>query len=116
MEIPEDFPKEPPLSALTGSHPKLAVVFQHGVYKAEGADEHIAQRFDICDDLRQQLVEYSKRKLQERPEWTLDTYLGQLRVSLPRKGWGLSPKEMDWLVARVRLELQRPDGPNAPAQ
>ena len=33
MDIPEDFPKEPPLAALSGAHPKLAVVFQDGVYK-----------------------------------------------------------------------------------
>ena len=116
MRIPDDFPKEPPLAALTGAHPKLAVVFQDGVYKAEDAEEHIARRFDICDDLRQQLVGYSKRKLQERPDWTLDMYLVQLRASLPRKGWGLSPREMDWLVSRVRLELELPNEPSTPAQ
>lgn len=115
MDIPDDFPKEPPLAALSGAHPKLAVVFQDGVYKTEGAEEHIAQRFDICDDLRQQLIGYSKRKLKERPDWTLDEYLIQLRASLPRKGWGLSPREMDWLVARLRLELTPPADAAPPA-
>lgn len=107
MYVPKDFPRSLPLASLTGAHPKLAVVFRDGKYVQEYSEEERATRFEICDDLCEQLVVYSLRKMASKPEWTLEQYLGQLRAGLPRKGWGLTDAEMDWLVERLKIELMR---------
>jgi len=107
MYVPDDFPRSLPLASLTGAHPKLAVVFREGKYVQDYSEEERAARFEICNDLREQLVAYSWRKMASKPDWTLEQYLGQLRAGLPRKGWGLTDAEMDWLVARLKIELAK---------
>ena len=66
-----------------------------------------AERYDICQDLVNQLVAYAEQKRLES-----DTAVSKLvtqvlsQVHKKRFGWNLSPAEANWISNRVRVHFE----------
>lgn len=102
--VPDDFPRSVAIGAVPGSQPKLLVREEAGRFVAEGATNlEMQAHYEVCEDLVQQLVQYTARKQAERPDWTPAQLREKVAASVLRKGfgWGLSPAEAQWIVGRL---------------
>lgn len=107
-DIPEDFPNE--LSgAVAGVQPKLLVSKENGKF-ADNAETVRAERYAICIDLREQLVEYVNKKLRESSQ-RADALVPKVIASVQRKrfGWGLSPAEATWVCGQLAKHFEVAD-------
>ena len=61
-----------------------------------------AERYAICGDLREQLVEYVNKKLRESSQ-RADALVPKVIASVQSKrfGWGLSPAEATWVCGQL---------------
>lgn len=107
LEIPESFPRDPWPATLSGAQPKLAVRLIDGQYIAGLTDAERFERYDICEDLAQQLVAYCRRKHSVHPDEPLNSLLRKVENSARGKGWDVSPIELTWVMSRVREELSK---------
>lgn len=107
MNVPGDFPRESDIASVAGVQPKLTVIRDavSGKYVAHRANEDVAARFAVCNDLAEQLANKCTRNrdskyshLSERE--ILDQVLNRLLTS----GWGNSA-EMKWTVRRTAQKL-----------
>lgn len=113
VTIPADFPREVTAS-ITGAQPKLPVRFdsESGKYVSGYSPEELAERFDLCEDLANQVVEKCRRKRSTKYEaMTEEGILSSLLNKLLLTGWG-SDEEMRWVIRRVAFSLDWPV-PNA---
>ncbi len=103
--IPDDFPRDQRLGALTGVQPKLPAMKVGDTYVVGLTEEELAQRYDICLDLVRQLVAYCQRKQRENPAWTREYNVDRSRrglVSKVKSGiWHFSDAEVTWVMKRV---------------
>ena len=108
MPVPDDFPREHFVSAVAGSQPKVAVRFDmaSGLYTAGGpSDEQVAERYDTCTDLVEQLVaKCRKNRITKYAELTEAQILERLLAQLLGTGWG-TKAEMQWVVRQTAAEL-----------
>jgi hypothetical protein len=106
MEVPIDFPAAPPTGVVPGAQPKVGATESDGVFQ-DASRATRAERYDVCQDLVNQLVAYAERKLVEQPGIGRPKLLGQVLAQLQKKrfGWGLSPLEAEWISARVRAHF-----------
>ena len=108
--IPDDFPREFIRASLAGSQPKIAARLIDGRYVAGLTDEELAERYDSCEDLAQQLAAYCTRKASENSEWTQEFNFGRMRKGVEKKVhagvWDISPTEHAWVMGRVRAILR----------
>jgi hypothetical protein len=103
-DVPTDFPCEF-LGAVHGAHPKLLVrKNERGEYVTE-SESHRAQRWAICADLCEQLVDYvNKQWAGEGPRQAFVEKV--VRALDARKSrWGISRAESDWITARLRADM-----------
>lgn len=108
--IPEDFPRERAVSALTGAQPKVAVRIdaRTGAYFAGQRDEEIRERYDICVDLVDQLVaKCQKNRSTKYASLTEAKILAGLFDQLTKTNWG-SREEMAWIIRHTAFELGWP--------
>lgn len=110
-DIPEDFPKEL-TGAVAGVQPKLLVSKEDGKFVVDAGNVR-AERFAICVDLREQLVEYVNKKLRESSQ-PADVLLPKVIASVQSKrfGWGISPAEATWVCGELVKHFEgHPPGP-----
>ena len=101
--VPEDFPRESPIAALSGAQPKVAARFDiaSGRYVSGQTDAELAARFDICEDLAQQLVaKCQKNRSTKYSSLSEREILERLLRQLWGTGWG-SDGEMAWVIRRT---------------
>ena len=110
--VPADFPNPGAEAVVAGAQPKVVVRNQGGVYK-DDAEVRRAERYDICEDLYDQVIAYAEHKRTEKPNLPLEKLVSQVLVSIEQKrfGWGLSPAEALWLSSKVRAHFDSPDKP-----
>lgn len=104
--VPTDFPREKLLSALSGVQSKVAVALAGVQYVQPAAsDEERRERWEICEDLAQQLRDYCRRKERENPTWSREFKLERTRSGVDRKvrsgRWDVSQDEVTWVFSRV---------------
>lgn len=104
LHAPDDFPwdRTPPL--LSGSQPKLAGRMINGRFVVGQTAEERDERWDLCEDLAQQLIPKTLKDAEKNPENTRDVTLRRMRRALAAKNW-VSRAEMDWLMERLRILL-----------
>ena len=109
LKIPADFPKQPPMGAVTGVQPKILARKLGDRYVAGWTEEELRLRFENCEDLAQQFANYCRRKAKEHPEWTLEFNLQRAAAGLAQKvcsgTWDVTPEEQAWIVCRLRKVL-----------
>lgn len=103
--VPEDFPRNPFPSALSGAQLKFSVREVNGKYIEGLTDEERQQRYLVCIDLVDQLVSYTKRKSAERTDLSMAEVLDGVEAAAHRKDWGLARSEIDWVVLQVRKQF-----------
>lgn len=109
-EVPEDFPKNDWLGAVSGAQPKV-LVRQNGDRYEVSSEEARWARYDICEDLAQQLVPYTTRKMSEN-SWALEDALPRIEAGVAKKvhscQWDFSAAEVVWIMKRVREVMAAP--------
>ncbi len=99
--VPDDFPRDLAPAALSGAQPKLAVRLIDGKFVAGLTAEERCTRWNMCEDLAQQLVPKALKDAAKFPMHSHDVTLRRMRRAIERKGWTERP-ETDWLMARLR--------------
>lgn len=109
--VPEDFPKNDWLGAVPGAQPKLLVRQNGERYEGVSTEEARRERYDICEDLAQQLARYTRRKMSEN-SWSLEEALLRVEASVAKKvhncQWDFSAAEVIWIMKRTREVLLGP--------
>jgi hypothetical protein len=103
--VPEDFPRDVTPASLAGAHPKLAGRLIDGKFVVGLTEEERFERWDICEDLAQQLVGVAHKEASKYPENSRDVILERVQRGIESKRW-TSAVETNWLVARLRSLLE----------
>lgn len=109
VTVPEDFPRGP-IASLSGAQPKLAVRFnsEDGKYYSGYLPKELAKRFEICEDIANQLVEKCQRnRATKYAAMTEEGILSGLLKKLLLTRWG-SDEEMRWVIRRTATTLGWP--------
>ena len=105
VKAPPDFPRTPTLTAIAGAQPKLPARLVEGQFVVGFTQEERQARFELCQDLAEQLVRYCRRKQDERPDWSEAQLLSKVATTVRSKGWDLSEPELQWVMGRVAAGL-----------
>jgi hypothetical protein len=106
---PADFPRDQALGAVSGVQPKLLIRKVGDTYIHGLTPEELYARYDTCFDLVNQLEDYCRRKLNERPEWSALELFEKVRASVStRHDWGLSAGEEGWVMFKLCLRMRWP--------
>jgi len=109
--IPSDFPHETIIGTVPGVQPKVLVrKSEDGNYVSGGPTlSEVLERFEVCDDLVEQLGIYALRKKAENPDWTTEFNVERTRKAMADKvasgKWTLSAAEQKWIIDRLREGL-----------
>jgi hypothetical protein len=109
---PSDFPRDYGTGAVSGSQPKLSMRIVDGRYRGGLTEEELYERYDACHDLVNQLVDYSHRKIEERPDWSIPELVEKIRVGVARRDdWNFSIGEQRWMMSMLcaRMTWPTPD-------
>lgn len=88
-----------PRDAMPGAAPGVQI-------KLEGVlAEERYERWLVCEDLAQQLVPIAKKDEAAHPEHGTEQTLEHVCAAVASKAW-VSPKELDWLMQRLRTLLE----------
>lgn len=109
-EVPEGFPRTKHLASVSGFQAKVPVRLIDGKYVGDWTDAELFDRYEVCEDLVTQLTAYSHRKLAELPGATLQNLLPRVRRGILNKGWDLTDAELDWIMARVAMNMTQISG------
>jgi hypothetical protein len=104
--VPPDFPRAPLLAALAGAQPKLPARSVDGQYVVGLTPQELQARFDMCQELIEQLVPYCRRKQAERPDWSQEELLSKVATAIRSKDWSISEPELQWIVGQVNADLR----------
>ncbi|MDR5813832.1 hypothetical protein QCE62_09565 [Caballeronia sp. LZ033] len=103
-DVPDDFPRDVTPASLSGAQMKLAGRLIDGKFVVGQTPEERFERWDLCEDLAQQLVHKALADAAKYPENSSDVTLQRMRNALQKKGW-VTVVEMDWLIERLRALL-----------
>ncbi|MGE8160410.1 DUF2442 domain-containing protein [Paraburkholderia sp. NPDC080076] len=103
-QVPADFPWDPTPALLSGSQPKLAGRWIDGRLIVGLTAEERWVRWDMCEDLAQQLVPKTLKDAAKYPEHSRDVTLKRIRRAVEGKKW-TERVETDWLMERLRALL-----------
>lgn len=110
-QVPADFPRPGHLGSVAGAQSKLLLTGFQGRFYAPGCTPpEVWQRWDICEDLAQQLYRKSlESKKGKRAHLDESAILEQYLERLLKTGWG-TDAEMRWVVRRA-AQLANWDAP-----
>lgn len=108
-QVPADFPRPVPAGAVAGVMPKSLLVDYGGKLYAPGCTPpELFERWDICEDLAQQLRSKSiEAKAGKRAYMAEADILAELLEQLLETDWG-SDAEMKWVIRRTAQLLDWP--------
>jgi len=91
-------------ASLSGAQPKLAGRLINGKFVVGQTDDERYQRWEVCEDLAQQLVAKARKGAAKYPQHSREVTLQRMRRAIEVKGWEIVV-EADWLVERLRALL-----------
>ncbi|WP_408440247.1 DUF2442 domain-containing protein [Paraburkholderia caffeinilytica] len=103
-QVPDGFPWDPTPALLSGTQPKLAGRWIDGRLIVGLTAEERWVRWDMCEDLAQQLIRKTLEDAAKHPQHSRDVTLNRMRRAIERKGW-TARVETDWLMQRLRVLL-----------
>ncbi|MDR8397127.1 MULTISPECIES: DUF2442 domain-containing protein [Paraburkholderia] len=104
LQVPNDFPWETTPASLAGAQPKLAVRSIGGRFVVGLTAAERFERWDMCEDLAQQLVPKTLKDAAKYPENSREVTLRRMKRAIEGKQW-TSVVETDWLLERLRTLL-----------
>lgn len=104
--VPEDFPRNPFPASLSGAQPKLAARLIDGRFIVGLTLDERVERYLVCVDLVEQLLDFCTREAGEHPTWTQEELLSWVERGVRNKQttWRLGAAEIDWIVAQMRAQ------------
>ena len=102
--VPDGFPRDVLSASLPGTQPKLAARLIDGKFVVGQTDDERFERWEICEDLAQQLVAKARKDAAKYPHHSRDVTLQRMRQAIEDKDW-VRAVETDWLVERLRALL-----------
>lgn len=109
LQIPDDFPKEGPISSISGTQPKFVARKIGDRYVVGRTPEELFERHACCEGLVQQLVKYATSKATEDSDWKHGLFLERTSKAVAQqcqsREWDITPEEQEWIMARVKLLL-----------
>jgi hypothetical protein len=105
LQVPEDFPWDTTPASLAGAQLKFAARKIDGKIVVGLTAAERVQRWDLCEDLAQQLVAKARKDADKYPQNSPDVTLRRIRRAIESKGW-TSVVETDWLMERLRILLE----------
>lgn len=112
-KAPADFPRGSAPGSVSGAQPKLLVVKIDGKFRPDVDEEEIFRRWTICDDLVQQLVEKTVKRMREGRVANLDDYVNKLQQWLESQeweGWRVTLPEAKWMRDRIKTLALEQEG------
>ncbi len=111
--IPTTFPRT--YGAVGGAQAKVLIHKKGGTLKVTPSNEDIAERYEFCADLVDQLNTYCLRKVAEHPDWTLRFNVERAERGLRQKvlsgEWPLlSEAEIRWVMTSVTVGQEEQAG------
>jgi hypothetical protein len=103
-QVPADFPRDPTPALLSGTQPKLAGRWIDGRLIVGLTAAERFERWDMCEDLAQQLVPKTLKDAAKYPMHSHDVTLKRIRRAIEGKKW-TERVETDWLMERLRVLL-----------
>lgn len=103
-QVPTNFPWDPTPALLSGTHPKFAGRLIDGRFVVGLTAEERFIRWDLCEDLAQQLVPKTLKDAAKYPQNSREVTLRRMRRAIANKGW-TERVETDWLMERLRALL-----------
>jgi hypothetical protein len=104
--VPDDFPTDPFPAALAGSQTKFSARLIEGKYVVGLTAEERHQRYLHCLDLVNQLIAYTQRKREQKPEVPKADVLDDIVNRIPLQGWDLGTSEMEWIAKQLRQSFE----------
>jgi hypothetical protein len=103
-QVPADFPWDPTPALLSGTQPKLAGRWLDDRFVVGLTAEERFIRWDLCEDLAQQLVPKTLKDAAKYPQNSREVTLRRMRRAIANKEW-TERLETDWLMERLRTLL-----------
>lgn len=103
-QIPSNFPRDTTPASLAGSQPKLSLRKIAGKFVVGLTAAERFERWDLCEDLAQQLVPKTLKDASKYPQNSREATLRRMRRAIDGKRW-LSVVETDWMMERLRVLL-----------
>ncbi|MFM0653457.1 DUF2442 domain-containing protein [Paraburkholderia sediminicola] len=103
-QVPADFPWDPTPALLSGTQPKLALRSIDGRFVVGLTAEERWVRWDMCEDLAQQLVAKTRQDAAKHPQHSHEVTLNRMQRAIEGKKW-TARVETDWLMERLRSLL-----------
>lgn len=109
VALPADFPRPVHLGAVSGAQPKLLMTQYQGRFYVPGCTPpELLERWNICEDLAQQLAAKSlESKVGKRAHMTETEILAQYLPRLIATNW-TSEAEARWVIRRTGELLKWP--------
>lgn len=102
--VPDDFPRDVGPASVPGKQPKLVGRLINGKVVVGQTDDERFERWEVCEDLAQQLVAKAQKDSAKHPQHSREVTLQRIRRAIGSRGW-VSVVEADWLVERLRALL-----------
>ena len=109
---PPDFPREPELGSVSGAQPKLLLTKVGDRFLTGFTEDEVHRRWLVCEDLVQQIVAKTGKRMREGRINDLNDYVNKLQVWLEAQvweGWSVTSAEAWWMRDRTQklVEEQR---------
>lgn len=108
-KAPADFPRERAPGSVSGVQPKLLVVKVDDRFSSGVDEEEICRRWLVCEDLVQQLVVKTVKRMREGRVANLDDYVNKLQQWLEAQewaGWKVAWPEARWMRDRIKTLVE----------
>ena len=111
-KAPADFPRDDIPGAVCGAHPKLLLTKVGDRFLTGFTEDEIYRRWLVCEDLVQQIVAKTGKRMREGRINYLNDYVNKLQVWLEAQvweGWSVTSAEARWMRDRIQklVEEQR---------
>lgn len=113
QKAPEDFPRQHAPGSASGAQPKLLVVKVDARFISAVDEEEIYRRWLVCEDLVQQLVVKTVKRMREGRVANLDDYVNKLQQWLEAQeweGWKATWLEARWMRDRIKALVVGQEG------
>ncbi|QNB12623.1 hypothetical protein G5S35_14270 [Paraburkholderia tropica] len=104
-DIPDDFPRGAFSAVVSGHGPKVCARLSGEVYRADPTEEELYERWALCADLAEQLVDVARKDLVAHPELTSLQVLERVGRAVKAKNW-VASDELEWLIRHLRMRLR----------
>ncbi len=104
-KAPVDFPRSETPGAVSGAQPKLLLTKVGDRFVAGFTEDEIYRRWLVCEDLVQQIVTKTGKRMREGRINDLNDYVNKLQVWLEAQvweGWSVTSAEARWMRDRIQ--------------